>query len=184
MASGSTLSGWHSWRTIEPRAERHGFHGSPVVTIGFNTKSWSSMTTGWFLGYLHENSRNYPYLTEKILSHLYFGVSGQVSGTWKNVLHFTVSGYRLSTALSGTFTGRRVPRSYVGWPQDPWDVPACHVWCSLSHPEPAARNWSRQNHREVPKRRDSVVENICSTSDLPIFSFFLPSPMAHRENKT
>ena len=26
------------------------FYGSPVVTIGFNTNSWSSMTTGWFLG--------------------------------------------------------------------------------------------------------------------------------------
>ena len=26
------------------------FYGSPVVTIGFNTNPWSSMTTGWFLG--------------------------------------------------------------------------------------------------------------------------------------
>ena len=42
--------------------------GDPQVTIGFNTKSWSSMTTGWFWvpPWLREPSYLYPVMTVRI----------------------------------------------------------------------------------------------------------------------
>ena len=42
--------------------------GDPQVTISFNTKSWSSMTTGWFWipPWLREPSYLYPVMTVRI----------------------------------------------------------------------------------------------------------------------
>ena len=40
-----------SFSSAHPRQSRSICHGgTPVITIGFSTKSWSSMTTGWFGG--------------------------------------------------------------------------------------------------------------------------------------
>ena len=152
------------------------------------------MTTGWFLGYLHE----------KLVGTTLFDGKGSEpsilwgfrSGFWwflapeKNLLHFTTL---FTTCLFGWLAQHgavryvhRTARTSLEVHHGMSQLPTCPI-CSLSHPEAGARNWSRQNHREVPKRRDSVVENICSTSDLPIFSVIfshLPWPIGKTRPKS